>query len=232
MSVLLRLFKIGQAEANQALDKLEDPVAMFEQGVKDLRKELGEIVQARAQAKPLADRSEKEYETAKARLAHYVESLEKLQGQADKKELYDRTLAAARTIEGTLPGLKTQAEADAKTLAGLDTNIRTHQEDIVKYEAKSKALKMRAQAAQGRKKINMRLAGVTGSSAREMLERMEKQVEQTEGEANSYGDTAKMLSQDSVPSLDEELRQALPPPAADPASDLSEIERLKASLSK
>ncbi|HAA04036.1 MAG TPA: phage shock protein A, partial [Syntrophobacteraceae bacterium] len=40
MSVLARLFKIGQAEANSVVDNLEDPIRMTEQGIRDLKRDL------------------------------------------------------------------------------------------------------------------------------------------------------------------------------------------------
>jgi phage shock protein A len=38
MNVFKRLFKVGEAEAHSALDKLEDPIKMTEQGIRDLKK--------------------------------------------------------------------------------------------------------------------------------------------------------------------------------------------------
>ena len=40
MSIFKRLFGIGSAEVNSALDKLEDPVKMTEQGIRDLKQDL------------------------------------------------------------------------------------------------------------------------------------------------------------------------------------------------
>ena len=46
MNIFKRLFKIGQAEANSAVDKLEDPIKMTEQGIRDLKKDLSAALQA------------------------------------------------------------------------------------------------------------------------------------------------------------------------------------------
>ena len=40
MNILRRLFTIGKAEANSAVDKLEDPIKMTEQGIRDLKEDL------------------------------------------------------------------------------------------------------------------------------------------------------------------------------------------------
>ena len=38
MGIFSRLFKVGQAEAHAMVDKLEDPIKITEQGIRDLKK--------------------------------------------------------------------------------------------------------------------------------------------------------------------------------------------------
>ena len=38
MNVFKRLFKVGEAEAHSAMDQLENPIKMTEQGIRDLKK--------------------------------------------------------------------------------------------------------------------------------------------------------------------------------------------------
>ena len=40
MNILQRLFKIGQSEAHSAVNQLEDPIKLTEQGLRDLRQDL------------------------------------------------------------------------------------------------------------------------------------------------------------------------------------------------
>lgn len=63
---LKRLFRIGIAEANSAIDKLEDPVKMTEQGIKDLKSDLNKSLQALAEVKASAIRSKKGIRKSKA----------------------------------------------------------------------------------------------------------------------------------------------------------------------
>ena len=60
MGIFTRLFKIGQAEANNLVDKLEDPIKLTEQGIRDLKKDLDESLKAFAEVKSLAIRSKRE----------------------------------------------------------------------------------------------------------------------------------------------------------------------------
>ena len=60
-----RLFKIGEAEAHSAIDKLEDPIKLTEQGIRDLKKDLDNSLQALAEVKAMAIRAKNEVETFK-----------------------------------------------------------------------------------------------------------------------------------------------------------------------
>ena len=42
MSIFNRLFKVGQAEAHNAINKLEDPIKLTQQGIRDMRGRIGE----------------------------------------------------------------------------------------------------------------------------------------------------------------------------------------------
>jgi len=39
MNIFKRLFRIGSAEANSLVDKLEDPIKMTEQGIRELKED-------------------------------------------------------------------------------------------------------------------------------------------------------------------------------------------------
>ncbi len=59
MGVFNRLFKIGQAEAHNMVDKLEDPIKLTEQGIRDLKKNLDQSLQAFAEVKAIAIRTKR-----------------------------------------------------------------------------------------------------------------------------------------------------------------------------
>ncbi len=71
MNVFSRLFRIGTAEAHSAVDKLEDPIKMTEQGIRDLKIHLDVSLQAFAEVKALAIRSKNDLETNRERAKDY-----------------------------------------------------------------------------------------------------------------------------------------------------------------
>ncbi len=51
MNIFKRLFKIGQSEANAAIDNMEDPIKLTEQGIRDLKDDLSKNLESLAQVK-------------------------------------------------------------------------------------------------------------------------------------------------------------------------------------
>ena len=62
MNIFRRLFKIGESETNSAIDKMEDPIKMTEQGIRDMKLDLDKSLEALAQVKALAIRAKNEQE--------------------------------------------------------------------------------------------------------------------------------------------------------------------------
>jgi phage shock protein A len=60
-----RIFRIGKAEANNAVDKLERPITMTKQGIRDLKTDLDESLKALAQIKATAIRTRREVNNQK-----------------------------------------------------------------------------------------------------------------------------------------------------------------------
>ncbi len=87
MSLFKRLFKVGQAEAHAVVDKLEDPIKMTEQGIRDLKKDLDKSLQALAEVKALAIRSKKDLTTNKEMAKNYEQKAILLLQKAERGEL-------------------------------------------------------------------------------------------------------------------------------------------------
>ena len=71
MSIFARLFKVGQAQAHNIVDKLEDPIKLTEQGIRDLKKDLQGAMQGLAEVKGIAIRLGKESEEARRHAEEY-----------------------------------------------------------------------------------------------------------------------------------------------------------------
>lgn len=209
---LKRLFRIGKAEAHSALDKLEDPIKMTEQGIRDLKGNLEKALVAMAEVKAMGIRSKSEVEDYEEKAKDYESKAVLLLKKAQSGELEaneaDRLASEALVRKEENEKLAAQArknqqyfEQNAEKLGGNVDNLKSN---IAKYENELKSLKARAKVSEATKEINKELAGVDSSSTVSMLEKMKEKVAQEEALAESYADLA-----NESRSLDDEIDAAL-----------------------
>ncbi|GAB6886862.1 PspA/IM30 family protein [Desulfothermus okinawensis JCM 13304] len=218
MGILSRFFKIGQAEAHHLADKLEDPVKLTEQGIRDLKKNLSQAMSALAEVKASMIRFQREAENEKKRAVEYVKKAEILLSrtakgevdQAEAEKLSTELLEKAERFDANAKRLEQEAEAQRKMADNLNIKVRELKSQISKYEAELKALKARAATAKAVKKVNKQMAKVDSSSTISMLERMKQKVEEEESLAQAYGDIVgeETSLEDKVDDLIKEDRSA------------------------
>jgi phage shock protein A len=212
MGIFKRIFKIGEAEAHSLVDKLENPIKMTEQAIRDLKGDLENSIKALAEVKALAIRSKNESEMHRNKAKEYeskaIALLQKAQGgqmeaaEADrlaqsaleKKEEHTRSLSVS---------LENQKKYDA-SVAKLETQIKRLKSNISKWENEAKILKARAKVSSATKSVNKQLAGIDSSSTIAMLERMKEKVEKEESLSESYAE----IAQENT-SVEEEIDLAL-----------------------
>lgn len=207
-----RLFKAGESEAHALVDKLEDPIKMSEQAVRDLKKDLQESLKSLAEVKSLAIRMSNDAEDTKRLAADYERKamllLQKGQsGDVEASEaerlameaLSRKEEAATRAAQGG-----EQAQAQQAMVATLQSNVNDLKSKITSYENDLVMLKARARTANATRKINQRLSNVDSKGTVALLERMKEKVSEEEALAQAYGDMA-----DSSGSVDDEINKAL-----------------------
>lgn len=212
MNVFKRMFKMGQAEAHSALDQLENPIKLTEQGIRDLKKDLDESLKALAEVKAMAIRSKNDLQTAKSKAKDYENKamllLKKAQnGDIDAAEA-DRLAGEALVKKEEELEHATRSQEEVNRFEGsigqLDQNVKKVRATISKYENELKTLKARVKVSQATKKLNKQMAQIDASSTVTMLERMKDKVAQDEALAESYGEIA-----NESKSIDDEIDKAL-----------------------
>jgi phage shock protein A len=231
MNFFKRLFKIGQSEAHSALDGLEDPIKLTEQGIRDLKVDLDKSLHALAEVKALAIRARNEASTNKAKGEDYEKKaliiLKRGQsGEMDSAEadrLATEALSKKKECEAQHErALKEQGSHDS-SVQKLEVGVKNLKSSIGKWENELKTLKARAKVAKATKNINKQMANIDTSSTVSMLEKMKSKVVEEEALAESYADIA-----NESRSIDEELDKAITDSEVDTMSD--ELAKMKAKL--
>jgi len=228
MGVFNRLFKIGQAEANNLVDKLEDPIKLTEQGIRDLKKNLDQSLQAFAEVKALAIRTKREINEYGNQSKNYEQKamliLKKAQdggleaSEADR--LASEALARKTDADANAERTKTDLVKLEANVKQLDSNIKGLKSKITHYENELKTLKARAKVSEATKKINKSMSGIDSGSTISMLEKMKDKVSRDEELAEAYGEMA-----DSNKSIDEELDAAINDSEVKASDALAEMKR-------
>jgi phage shock protein A len=212
MSIFQRLFKVGQAEAHNVVNRLEDPIRMTEQGIRELKIDLQGAMTGLAEVKGIAIRLTKEAEDAKRQEGEYERRamllLQRAQdGHMDMAQA-ERLATEALTLKDSASERATWLFKDAEQqqrlasqlqekIAQLKSTTSTHENELITLRARSKT-------AAATKKINQQLAQIDSSSTIAMLERMKNKVEEDEALAQAYGEVANVDS-----SVDAEIDRAL-----------------------
>ncbi len=212
MNIFKRLFRIGKAEAHAAIDGLEDPIKMTEQGIRDLKAQLEEGLKSLASVKALAIRARNDADKYASKAADYENKAMLLLKQSQKGELEsekadslatEALLKKEENIKNAAVERQNQDKFEA-SVESLENQIKGLKSSISQYEGELKTLKARVKVANATKNINKQLAGLDASGTVSMLERMKEKVDQEEALAESYADMA-----DENRSIDEDIDKAL-----------------------
>jgi phage shock protein A len=231
MNILQRLFKIGQSEAHSAVNQLEDPIKLTEQGLRDLRQDLDKSLHGLAEVKAMVIRARNEGEGYRAKAADYENKAVLLLQRAHKGDL-DRAEADRLATEALLKKTENDAHATrsatdqerfAKSAAQLDQSVQTLKSTISQWENELKTLKARVTVSTATVNINKQLAQLDSSGTVTLLERMKEKVAVQEALAESYGE----IAQESK-SIDVEIDKAIGKAGAGQAAE--DLHALKAKL--
>ena len=233
MNFFKRLFKLGEAEANSAIDKLEDPIKMTEQGIRDLKRDLEKSLKAMAEVKALHIRTKNDLQSYSNKAADYESKAMLLVKKASNGEMSaedsDRLATEALLRKEENVKLAAQATEDADKfstdVSALEGNVRKIKSMIAKYENELKTLKARVKVSKATQNLNKQMANLDSGSTISMLERMKDKVEEQEALAESYGEIA-----NENQSLDADIDAALGDDAKVEATDA--LAALKAKMNK
>lgn len=230
MKFLRRLLKIGQAEVHHAIDNMEDPIKMTEQGIRDMKEDLDKALEALAQVKAMSIRAKKEVDEYEDKAEDYNEKamliLKKAQTGGIEPDEADRLATEALVKKEEAVGLKNQAIADKEkfdqNVLQMEANVQTIKQNISKWENELKILRSRVKVADATKSLNKQMAKIDSNGTIALLERMKEKVHQEEALAEAYGEIA-----NSSKSIDEEINRVVD---VKKSKAHNELEKLKEQL--
>lgn len=212
MGIWTRLKTWFSAEANASLDKLEDPIKMAEQGIRDLKVDLDKSLQSLAEVKAIAIRTRRESESQKTLLADYETKARALLQRAkdggmdmeEAKRLATESLKRKEEVTSQYQVSVANATKYDTMSSQLQSKVNELKSQLASWENELRTLKARNEVSKATGKINKQLAGIDSNDTLSMLNKMKDRIEQQEALAESYGDMATMEK-----SIDAEINKAL-----------------------
>ena len=230
MQFLKRLLKIGTAEVHSAIDGIENPITMTEQGIRDMRQDLDKSLEALAQVKAMSIRSKNEVQEFSTKGEDYNEKamliLKKAQsGELDAAEA-DRLATEALIKKEEAAGAQKRALEDKEkfdlNVSQMESNVQNIKQNISKWENELKILKSRVKVADATKTLNKQMAQIDSNGTVALLERMKEKVAQEEALSEAYGEIAH-----NAKSVDEEIDKAID---VSKTKAKSQLEKLKEEM--
>lgn len=228
MNIFKRLFNVGKAEAHSVIDKMENPIKMTEQGIKEMKLDLTKALEGLAQVKALLIRSKNEKEIFETKAKDYQNKAMLILKKVEKGDLSsedgDRLAAQAlvKKSENDENIRRTASEVEklSASVSKLETNVNTLKSNISKWENELRTLKARVKVSNATKNLNKQMASIDSSSTVSMLEKMKEKVAEEESLAEAYGDIAS-----ETKSIDEEIDKVLDSTSTNAESDLDALKK-------
>ena len=229
MSFFQRIFKTVQSEAHSLVDKLEDPIKLTEQGIRDLKKDLQDSMQSLAQVKAIAIRLKKDSDNQKKLAKDYerkaMQLLQKMKSgdlqQTEAERLATEALTKKDEALQRAGALKKDHEQQKSMGDQLQAKVQTLKETTSRYETELVTLRARAKTATSMRKINQQMSNVDSSGTIALLEKMKDKVVEEEALAEAYGEMT-----DASVTLDEEIDRTLVASSSAETSDsLAELKK-------
>ncbi len=232
MNIFKRLVNIGKAELHSVIDDFEDPIKLTEQGIREMKEQLAEKIEALAQLKALSIRKKNEAEAKELSAKEYYKKAVLLVQKAEKGEvdgaeadrLAKEALKKQAAAQEKVASLKEESEKLHGDCDKMQGNIDYLKASISKWETELKTLNARVQVSEATRDINQKMTQIDTGGTVSMLEKLKERVIQQEAEADAYLEISK-----AGKSVDEEI-DALVKNEDTEAGDA--LQKLKESLKK
>lgn len=225
MSIFSRIFKIGQAAANKAIENFEKPELMLNQAIADKEKELREMKQAIQQVIATERQSKAQLEKEKAEKFNWEQKAEAAM-RAGREDLAVKALERAAEHEARATALEPSWQSQQAAVAELKVEVTKVEAQIAEYRRNKDFIIAQSKAAQVKKDIYEAKARISSKrTADDLLARMKAKAERQGFEAEA----AKEMADVATASTLEDEFKGLTTSASNPGVQ-AKLDQLKQKL--
>jgi phage shock protein A len=194
IALFRRIAKIFEAKTNAAIDRAEDPVAMLEQGLRDLDNHFKTSVEGLIGQKTVGKKLEHQLSNLVSISENYekkaISILTKVKKNEINKEDGERQalnlLTEKSRYESMAQKIKDQKEKQNSEIEKAEKQIQSLKLLIFNKKNEIQVLKARSKASQSRVSINKQLSKLNTNDTLVMMERMKDKIDENDALADAY----------------------------------------------
>lgn len=189
MGIFSRITTLFKAEANAAIDKMEDPEKVLNQSIRDMQEQLNKSKAQVAESIAFEKRLKMQYEKALAEAKTWEERAMKAVN-AGRDDLAVEALNRQKEAEGQAAQFHSQWDEQKKACDAIKAKLKMMNDKIEESKRKKALLVAQARRAEASKTIHNTLAGMDDGAAFATFERMAEKVQTLEAEAQASEELA------------------------------------------
>ena len=199
MNIFKRLLKIGQSEIHSLVEKMEDPIALTQEVINDMKGQLLATEEMYISARAVVIRLEHSIDDRKAEALVYEEKAEKVLLMAQNKEL-SKEKAESLAIEALRlqkqlldesEDFKEQALTHKKKVEEIEEKIDVLKFNIGKWKKELDSLIAKKQINSATEFANRQMANIDNNSTVDMLKKLRSTDKEDEAYAEAINELAK-----------------------------------------
>lgn len=224
MGIFDRLFRIGKANVNSAIDKMEDPVKMIDQILRELDNDVEKVTAATTSQIAVEKRFERELHEAKETVVKR-EQQAKQAITAGNDDLAREALTDKRRYDEKVSKLQASYDQAKANSDKLRLQLQEMKERVGEMKTQRSTLIAQAEAAKAQEQINKVMSNVGNDDLGSAFSKMEDKILKMRDQAEA----AQMLANEGQ-ELDRKLDQMLQETRNSEVED--ELAKLKAEMEK
>ncbi len=222
--------RIFKSQSHELISKIEDPIKLIAEGIRELKKKLELALNAYAETKALQIKANRDVKANKELVGVWGnKAIGLLQsakdGKIDEKEatrLATAALQKQNDYKKNLQLSETLVGSRIDSVKKVEQTIATLKEEIKKYERELAELTARQKAAAVSKEVNKQIAQIDFNDTISMMEEMKRRVESEEVLALAYEE---MGQQTQAKTLEDEIDNVLQIGDSEVESELEKLKK-------
>lgn len=215
--ILKRINRIGKAQANSALNELEN-IEVLEEAIREFGEKITKNRMSVAKAIAGTQKTESRYKEQYNQFETWGKRA-KLAYQAGNKEAAVQALKEQKNYESTVKTLEMQLKAQQSQVQTLKKALSTYEDQLQELNTKKEQLRIRYETARTSKDINESMSDLDPSSILNTFDRIEGSVLEMEAESSLLIEAAddgatyfeemeaELETDDSLAALEAEIKQ-------------------------